>query len=64
MAELKPCPFCSGEKFVSLEAVGGEWVGLIIRRHGSVNIRVCLSCGIVSIPGYELERIRSAEDGK
>ena len=64
MYKPKPCPFCGGEKFVSLEAMGGEWVGLIIRRHGDANTRVCLGCGIVSIPSDQLERIRRDEDGR
>lgn len=64
MAKLKPCPFCGGTKSVEIEAVGGEWVGLIIRGRGSVYPEVCLNCGIVYIPKDEVERIRRAEDGK
>ena len=64
MADLKPCPFCGEKKSVKLEAVGGEWVGLIIIGHGSVCPNVCLNCGIVYIPNHDIERIRRVEDGK
>ena len=64
MAELKPCPFCGGTKSVEMDAMGGEWVSLIIHRHGRVYPKVCLKCGIVYIPKDIIERIRRAEDGK
>ena len=66
MAELKPCPFCGGTESTYIEAVGGEWVGLIMSVYGSVRPRVCLDCGLVYVDADTIKRIkdRRAEDGK
>lgn len=55
--ELKPCPFCGGEKIAELEAMGGEWVGLVIRGYGAVYPKICLNCGSVYIPKDKCEKI-------
>ena len=56
--KLKPCPFCGGEESATLEAIGGEWVGLILRGYGSIYPKVCLNCGLVYISKKECERIK------
>lgn len=65
MAELKHCPFCGGKESTYIEAMGGEWVGLIIPVYGGVRPRVCLDCGLVYVDKDVCERIkkRRAKDG-
>ena len=66
MTELKPCPFCGGTNSEEIAAVGGEYVGLIFVRHGSVRPKVCLDCGIVYVSKDVCERIMKGrkQDGK
>lgn len=55
---MNKCPYCGCEKSVYIEAIGGEWVGLVIPCHGAVRPRVCLNCGIVYVPKDVCERIK------
>lgn len=56
--ELNICPVCHCNDFEYINAVGGEYVGLIITGHGSVSPRVCINCGAISISGTECARIQ------
>lgn len=62
MAELLSCPFCGGSVTATLEAMGGEWVGLILRGHGRVYPKVCLNCGLVYISKNDRARINKARE--
>ena len=62
MAELLTCPFCGGRATATLEAMGGEWVGLILRGHGAIYPKVCLNCGLVYISKNNCERIKKARE--
>lgn len=64
MSELKKCPFCEGRATATLEATGGEWVGLILRGHGTIYPKVCLNCGLVYISKNDCERINKAREDK
>lgn len=61
MDELN-CPFCGGKNREYIRAVGGEYVGLVFSRHGSVSPCVCLDCGIVYIPKKDCERIKRSDE--
>jgi hypothetical protein len=61
---MNKCPFCGCENSVYIEATGGEWVGLIMPRYGSVRPRVCLDCGIVYVSKDVCERIKKMEGNK
>ena len=59
------CPSCWCQKKAHLDAMGGEWVGLIIPGHGRVKPNVCLNCGTVCISKEVIDRInRGGKDGK
>lgn len=59
------CPVCMCQKKAHLDAMGGEWVGLIIPGHGKVRPNVCLNCGTVYVSKAVIDRInRGKKDGK
>lgn len=61
---MNKCPYCGCEQSVYIEVMGGEWVGLVMPRYGSVRPRVCLDCGIVYVAKDVCERIkRSTANG-
>lgn len=45
------------QKKAHLDAMGGEWVGLIIPGHGNVRPNVCLNCGTVYVSRDVIKRI-------
>lgn len=64
MTELKPCPVCGGTKYelAGVFSIDGH-SSLVVFRKGSIRLKVCLTCGNVSIEDTDIDRIRRSENG-